>query len=57
MQDIQKKGAREHLLVCPIEHIPNVHSLNYDDHIDLLRHMEEVGYKILNKIDPNAEKR
>jgi diadenosine tetraphosphate (Ap4A) HIT family hydrolase len=52
-QDINKRSAREHILVCPKEHIPNVNSLN-TDHIPLLNHMKVVGQKILKEIDPNA---
>ena len=54
--DISKASAREHILVCPKEHIKNVNSLNHS-HINLVKHMKEVGEKLLHKIDPKSEKR
>ena len=54
--DISKDSAREHILVCPKEHIKNVNSLN-SSHIELLVHMKKVAEELLNKIDSQAEKR
>jgi len=54
--DISKDSAREHILVCPREHIKNVNSLN-SSHTELLIHMKKVAEDLLNKIDSKAEKR
>ena len=54
--DIQKRSAREHILVCPKEHIPNVNTL-LPKHLELLQHMKKVGNEILDKIDPEAERK
>lgn len=44
--DKRKSSAQEHILICPKRHIVNTAHLVKDD-IPLLKHLEEVGKKIL----------
>ena len=37
--DINNGSAKVHILFCPVEHIPNVNSLNRS-HLVLLQHMK-----------------
>lgn len=46
-------AAQTHILLCPLEHIPNVRVLN-ESHLDLLKHMKTTGEKLLQNINPTG---
>ena len=54
--DINKRSAREHILVCPKEHIANDKTLQ-PNHVELIQHMRKIGNMLLDKIDPVAPRR
>ena len=54
--DIDKASAKEHILVCPLQHVEDISTLN-ESHIALLEHMQSVGRKLLEKLAPDSEYR
>jgi len=55
--DRKKKSAKEHILVCPKEHIKSTASLRDDRDIDLLHKIQAAGEFILERDFPKDEHR
>jgi len=55
--DRKKKSAKEHILVCPKEHIKSTASLRDESHIDLLYKLQVAGEFILERDFPKDEHR
>jgi Diadenosine tetraphosphate (Ap4A) hydrolase and other HIT family hydrolases len=54
--DKRKSSAKEHILVCPKNHLKNTATLTRED-VPILVHLEEVGKKLLTQLRPNDEYR
>lgn len=54
--DKDKKTAKEHLLVCPKDHLQNSTTLKEND-ISLLEHIQRVGEDLVEKLYPGEKYR
>jgi len=54
--DKKKKSSKEHILVCPITHIKNPHTV-VESEIPLLLHIENVAQALLKKMFPGDKYR
>jgi len=54
--DRNKKSSKEHILVCPKEHLKSTASLREND-VELLNHLQKAGEKILARDFPKDEHR
>lgn len=52
--DIKSCSAVNHILVCPVSHIPTTDELTID-HIDLIKRMKAKAIQILREIEPKGE--
>lgn len=50
-RDIKSASAKEHILVCPILHIPDISYLK-PEHLNLLEKIEKIGREFLTKLYP-----
>lgn len=54
--DIDKASSRQHILICPIDHIPDIKTLSINQ-INLLKEMQKYGEIYLNLKWPNEKYR
>ena len=54
--DKQKKSSKQHILMCPISHIQDAHSVKYEQ-IYVLEALQKAGENLLKKLYPKDQYR